>query len=118
MRAWGRGGFSICYFNISEEVCEVWLQCVPKIWNCMCKTCAAASAICSVLFVGSCDPYAISIPHLHVQSTFSSYLVNLAGRTLADEEGSLVHYVILQILSFSSIHFTVIYVNFKALTVN
>lgn len=34
--------------------------------------------------VGICIPYAISISHMHVQLTFSSYLVSLAGRTLAD----------------------------------
>lgn len=31
------------------------------------------------------DPYAISTPHTHVQLTFPSSLVNLAGRALADD---------------------------------
>lgn len=82
----GAGGvdFSICPLNIFENFRKVWLQCVPKIWNCMCKNCAAALAICSIQFVGICNPYAISISHTHVQLTFSPYRVNLAGRTLAD----------------------------------
>lgn len=82
----GEGGvdFSISSLNIFEKFCKVWLQYVPKIQNCMCKNCAAALAIRSIQFVGICNPYAISISHMHVQLTFSSYLVNLASRTLAD----------------------------------
>lgn len=47
-----------------------------------------------------CDPYAISTPHTHVQLTFPSYLVNLAGRALADDEENVVHEVVLWVLSF------------------